>query len=374
MIKKLDIYIIRKYLGTFFFTCLLFSLIALVIDFSDKVGKFLGGEAPTDKIIFDYYFNFIPWINSLLWSLFGLISVIYFTSRMAKNTEIIPIYSSGISFYRLLRPYLLTSSLLTLGMMAANHYILPQANKERLEFERTYIWKSHDKGKYENVHLFIDEDTKVFVRFFRKRDTSITDLRLEQYDGESLQFILKAKSAKWISDPYRWQLKNYEIRRFAGMNEEYIERTGSTLDTTIAISIEDFRDYLHGETTMTTPEIRRFIQKERKRGVYLTKKHEIEIYRRTADPFSIFILTLIGFAVASRKVRGGMGLHLAIGIGIGALFGVSLQVFTDICTQSFTASFDRCLAAQSCLFSRCNRSYFEGTEVISPKTETTRIL
>jgi lipopolysaccharide export system permease protein len=319
--KKLDRYIIRKYLGTFFFTCLLFSMVALVIDFSERVQKFVDKKIPLEEIVGDYYINFIPWINSLLWPLFSLIAVIYFTSRLARNTEIISMYSSGISFGRVLRPYLIAGSLLMVLSILGNHYVIPRANDIRLRFERQYIWTSHDQGKYENVHVFLSPDSKAFVRFYRKRDSTISDLRLETYNEEKeLVSVLKASSAEWLAPPHLWRLKNYEKRTFDSLSEAYFEMRGRHLDTSIAITPQDFSDYRHGETTMTTPEIQRFIAREKRRGLRQSEKHIVEIYRRTAEPIAILLLTIIGYAVASRKVRGGIGLHLAVGMGIGAMF------------------------------------------------------
>lgn len=318
--KKLDRYIIGKYLTTFFFVVLIFTLIAVVIDFSDKVDEFISKPITAWQILSEYYINFIPYINGLLWPLYAMIAVIFFTSRLAYNSEIISIFGAGVSFQRLTIPYLVAAVVISGLHLVANHYVIPKGNKERLRFEYAYIWEGHDKSKSSNIHMFLSPETKVYVRYYSRKDTVARDFRLETYDGLELRHLLKAKRAEWRGDSVGWQLVDFEQRSFKGLNETLKIGRGEKLDTLINLVPADFVRFSSQREMMTTPELQEFINIERARGLGNTKLYEIEIHRRTAEPFTIIILTLIGLAVASRKVRGGMGLHLAIGIALGAIF------------------------------------------------------
>ncbi|HMQ47646.1 MAG TPA: LptF/LptG family permease [Saprospiraceae bacterium] len=320
MIKTLDAYIIRKFLSTFFFTVLIFTMISVIIDFSEKVEKFIEEPITRKEILIDYFPNFILYIDGLLWPLFTLIAVIFFTSRMAYNSEIISIFNAGVSFRRLLQPYLIAASLIALLHYVGNHYFIPKGNNTRLELVYKYIWQDNDKGKTRDVHMFVAPDTKIYINYYRKSDSTARRFRLEHFKDGELVYLLKANSAEWIGPPSRWKLRNYEIRTFDGLEESIELGPGKEMDTTIAFTPADFVDYQEQHTMMTSPELRKYIANQRSRGVGNTMKYEIELYRRTAEPFTIFILTIIGLSIAARKVRGGIGLHLAIGIGIGALY------------------------------------------------------
>lgn len=320
MLKRLDRYIMKKYLTTFFFVVLIFSMIAMVIDFSDKVDEFISKPVTSWEILTDYYLNFIPYINGLLWPLYAMISVIFFTSRLASNSEIISVFGAGVSFRRLMVPYLAAAAIISGIHLIANHYIIPKGNKERLNFEYTYIWEGHDKSKSSNIHMFLSPETKIYVRYYSRKDTVARDFRMETYEGLELRHLLKAKRAEWRGDSIGWQLTDYEKRSFNGLNETLKVGRGEKIDTLIHLYPADFVRFASQREMMTTPELQEFIAIEKARGLGNTKLYEIEIHRRTAEPFTIIILTLIGLAIASRKVRGGMGLHLAIGIALGAIF------------------------------------------------------
>jgi lipopolysaccharide export system permease protein len=320
MLKKLDKYIIRKFLSTFFFTALIFTLIAGVIDFSEKVEKIIEEPITAREVALGYYANFILYIDGLLWPLFTLIAVIFFTSRMAYNSEIISIFNAGVSFQRLLRPYLISAAFVASLLLLGNHYVIPNGNKSMLNIVYTYFDKNKDKGKTRDVHLFVDPDTKVYVRNFRKRDSTATDFRVEHFRGDELAYLIKANRAEWQGPPNQWRLHDYEKRTFDGINETFLHQRGQYIDTTLNFSPDDFVDFAEQQAMMTTPELKRFIHKQERRGAGNVQKYKIELYRRSAEPFTIFILTIIGVAIAARKVRGGVGLHLAIGVGIGALF------------------------------------------------------
>ncbi len=320
MLKKLDIYIIKKYLATFFFTVLIFSLIAAIIDLSDKIEDYVEEDITMHEILFDYTVNFMLYINGLLLPLYALISVVFFTSRMAYSSEIISIFNAGVSFTRLLRPYMIAALFITGLHLLANHILIPNGNKARIEFEHKYIYKHNDQGKKRDVHIFIAPDTKVYVSRYRKSDSTATNLRLEKFKDNELVEFLKAEKAKWKGPPDNWQLVNYERRAFDGTREILETVSEGSLDTTINITPGDFVRYLEEKDMMVTSVLQKFIDVERQRGVGNAKPFEVEIHRRTAEPITILILTLIGVAVAARKVRGGMGFHLALGVAIGAIF------------------------------------------------------
>jgi lipopolysaccharide export system permease protein len=316
----LDRYIIRTYLSSFGFVMLMLTAIACVIDLGEKIEDFKKDHVPFKVILLDYYLNFIPHINALLFPLIALISVVFFTSRMAYNSEIISILNAGVSFKRLMRPYLIGGGILACIHLVFNHFIVPNGNKKRLEVEHKHVWRHLDKGKTDNVHLFLDQQTAVFIGSYRKSDTTMRDFRIEKLaKNGQLESVIKAESGSWVGPPNHWKFQMLQRRYFKGLGEG-LQTNIFQLDTTIDILPDDFVRYVNQNEMLTTSELSYEIQKLKRRGVGNTKAYEIEVHRRTSEPFTILILTIIGMALAARKVRGGMGLHLALGIGIGAIF------------------------------------------------------
>ncbi len=318
MLKTIDRYIIRKFLSTFFFLALIFSLIAIVIDFSEKIDDYMEEDIPISGLLGDYYLNYIPYINGLLWPLFSLIAVIFFTSRMAYNSEIISVYNAGASFFRMMVPYLAAAGLIAGLHYMGNHYIIPEGNKSRIDFENTYIWKHNYENKSKHIHIFLNETDKLYFRRFQIKDSTGIDMTLEKMIDGKLVSKLNAQRASWNTEKQSWSLKNYRIRNIGPIKETLIQ--GSELDTVLAVVPGDLARRDNLKESMTTNELIEYIDSERKRGIGNVQKFEVERYRRSADPFSIIILTIIGMAIASRKVRGGMGLHLALGAGLGGTF------------------------------------------------------
>lgn len=320
MLKTLDLYVIKKYLGTFLFVVLIFSLVAVIIDFSQNVEEFIDEKLPAGKVAKEYYLNFLLFINGLLFPLFALISVIFFTSRMAYNSEVISILNAGVSFRRYVRPYLVAAGILTVAHLVANHYLIPISNKTRLNFFYSYVEKEKNRGsKTRDIHMFIAPDTKVYVRDYRQ-DSSATQFRLEKFEGNRLAAFLEAAEARWQTKTQSWLLSNYEIHVFDSLQERIVVGGSDKLDTVIAVHPKDFVRYEASREMVPSGKLGKFIREEKQRGISNTKLYEIELYRRTADAFTILIVTLIGVSVASRKIRGGMGLHLALGVGLGAIF------------------------------------------------------
>ncbi len=320
MLKILDRYIIKQYLGTFLFTMMIFTLIAIVIDFSDKIEDFIEKNVTFYETVFDYYINFCLYMVGQLIPLYALIAVIFFTSRLASNSEIISILNAGVSFWRLLKPYLIAAFLISGFHLLSNHYLIPNGNKKRLDFEHTYIWTGNDKGKTRNVHFFIGPETTVYLKRYNKKTKSADDFRLEQIQGNEMVYMLKAQKATYIDSTAKWKLKNFEIHTFNGRKETLNIGLHETMDTSLNLKPEDFVRFLNQKDMLSTTELKAAISRDLERGVGNTKEYQVEVQRRSSEPFSVIILTIIGVAIAARKVRGGMGFHLLLGVICGALY------------------------------------------------------
>jgi lipopolysaccharide export system permease protein len=333
IMKILDWYIIKKYLSTFFFTMLLITMIAITIDYFERVDKFMNSNLPMSEIVSGYYIHFIPWINGLLWPLFALLAVIFFTSRMAKNSEIISILSAQVSYARFIRPYMIGAGILATLLWVGNNYVIPKSNRLKNEFESLYIRASAKMTLNHNIHFWLSPEEKVFIRSYSSTDSSGRTFRLEKFRNNELVYSLKANKIKFIGQPNQWRLEGYEIRTMNGLDEQIIPRPNEFKDTTFSFVPNDFTRYTKQMEMMNTTDLREFLKYEQQRGLDSGKKYSIELYRRTADPFTIFILTLIGVSIASRKVRGGMGFHLAAGVVIGAIFVILSKFSTTFSTN-----------------------------------------
>ncbi len=332
MIGILDKYIIGKFLRTFFFTVLIFSMVSVIVDWSSNVERFISSDITKTEIIFEYFPTFLLFILGLIWPMLTLIAVIFFTGRMAANSEVISILNAGVSFRRFLRPYLLAASFLTFLYALGIHFFVPMANEHRQELERVYFNRNKDEGQTRDIHLFVAPQTKVYINFYRKRDSTARDFRLETYQDHQLVALTKARHAKYKPETDQWELHNYEIRTFNGVQESFLNGIGAKLDTSIQLKPEDFVEYKEQQASMTTPALLQYIAKQKRKGAGNVRRYQVELARRTAEPFTVFILTLIGVSVASRKVRGGMGIQLAAGMFMGALF-----VFLSRFSATFSA-------------------------------------
>jgi len=318
-------------------------MIAITIDFFEKVDKFMRDTVTTHEIIFDYYLNFIPWINGLLWPLFAMLAVIFFTSRMAKDSEIIAILSSGVSYYRMLVPFMVAASIIASLLWVGNNYVIPNSTKIKNEFESKHIKRSAKKTLSNDIHFFTNPNEKVYIRYFRLRDSTPQNFRLERFADHELKYMLKARSLKLKEKNPEgekgnlWTLNNYEIHTFNGMKEELIIGKGEKMDTILNFAPEDFIRYTKQMEMMTTPDLKDYIASEKSKGMDTAKKFLVEYHRRNADPFTILILTFLGVAVASRKVRGGMGFHLAAGVVLGASF-VIISKFSTTFSSNLSLS------------------------------------
>lgn len=324
-ITVIDRYIIKKFLGSFFYTMGIFLAIAVVFDFSEKLDDFLDNKAPFTHILTDYYFNFIPYYASVLSPLLIFIAVIFFTSRMAADTEIVAILSSGVSFRRLLYPYFLTAVFLAVLSFVFNGYLIPNANKERIRFENTFINNPYSY-KDRNIHMQLDQETYVYMESYNNQDNVGYRFALEKFRDRQLEMKLLSDRIRWDSASGKWIIENYSIRYIDYLDEQLIR--GQRKDTLLDFSPKDFERKDNSIETMTIKELNLYIAREQLRGSTNLEPYIIEKYKRFASPFSTFILILIGVSLSSRKVRGGIGMHLGAGIGSSFAYILLMQFST----------------------------------------------
>jgi len=324
--KILDRYIIKKFLGTFIFAIILIIGLAVLFDLTEKLDDFIEKQAPTHAIIFDYYLNFIPFYTNLFMFLFIFISVIFFTSKMAGNSEIIAIISNGVSFNRLMYPYFLSALVLGIFSFVLSNFIIPPANKIKLKFENTYI-NGTFYNQEQNIHKQIQPGVYIYMSNFNTTNDTGYKFSMEKFVGKDLVSKLLSNYIKWDSIKSRWTIYDYYIRERIGMNESI--RKGEVIDTVISITPDDFKRRDTEKTSMNFFELNDFIKEQKMRGETNIASYSIEKHQRIAFPFSAFILTLIGVSLSSRKVRGGTGLN----IGIGLLLSFSYILFMQISSQ-----------------------------------------
>ncbi len=322
-LRILDIYIIRKFLGTFFFSILIILSIAIVFDFSEKIDDFIENAATSREIIFDYYMNFIPYFAVLFSSLFTFISVIYFTSKMAYDTEIIAILSSGISFKRLLRPYMLSASVIAIFSFFMSNSIIPDATRVKLDFEEKYIHTKPVSYNRKNIHRQVEPGTFIYMESYSNISHTGYNFSMEKFEDGVLKSKLMSDQIHWDTAVNKWAVRRYYIRDIDGMTETI--KTGRLIDTIINMSPEDFTKRINIVEAMSLRELNDFIKLSKMQGETNVIAYQIEKYRRTATPFSTFILTLIGVAVSSQKVRGGIGAQLGAGLVIAFSYILFMQ-------------------------------------------------
>ncbi len=329
--KKLDWYIIKKFLGTFFFTLALILLIVIIFDVSEKIDDFLEHEVSLNAIIFEYYFNFIPYFGNLFSPLFVFISVIFFTSKMANDTEIIAILNSGMSFKRLLKPFMISSVILGLLSFILGNFIIPPSNSERINFENKYL-KNKRYCSAKNIHMQLQPGQYMYMENFNASRNIGYKFTLENFKDGRLQSKLKSDYVQYDTISHKWIINKYEIREFKTTGE--IITTGATIDTSLNLRPYDFTKRKSLVETMNMFELNDYIAQEELKGSEQIVYHKIEKHKRIAFPFASIILTLIAVAIASRKIRGGIGLHLGIGILIAFTYILFMQVSTTFATNS----------------------------------------
>lgn len=328
-LKRIDWYIIKQFLGTYIFAIILIISISVVFDINEKIDKFLKPEVSLKEIVFDYYMNFIPYFANLFSPLFTFIAVIFFTSKLADNSEITAMLASGMSFRRLMLPYGISAGIIALATFILNAFIIPPANITRIDFQNKYI-KNKAVDYARNVQLEVEPG--IIAYFDRYDDKSRMGYRfsLEHFDDKQLISRLTAAQIKYDT-LYQWTVIDYMIRDFDGMREHI--NIGSRKDTTLTIIPSDFLISVNDCETMTTPQLSTYINRQKKRGIGNIQTFEIEYHKRYASIMAAFILTTIGASLSSRKIKGGMGLNIGIGLGLS----FSYILFTTV-TSTFAVN------------------------------------
>ncbi len=332
--KILDRYIIKKFLGTFFFSMALIILIVVVFDISEKIDDFIGKEAPLKAIIFDFYFNFIPYFVNLFSPLFTFIAVILFTSQMATRTEIVAILSSGVSYSRLLLPYMLSAVVIAIISLFLNNFVIPNATKKRIAFEDKYI-RNEFHNRNRNIHMQQSPGNYIYLESYSTEENTGYKFSIEKFNDGQLDYKLMAESIKWDSLKKNWAINNYFIREIKGIDETL--KKGKKLDTILGFTPKEFGRKDNTVETMDYYELNTYIDSERLKGSENIEVYQIEKYRRISFPFATFILTLIGVSIASRKIRGGIGMHIGLGIFISFTFIMFMQVSTTFAASGLVS-------------------------------------
>ncbi len=325
---RLDWYIIRKFIGTYIFSIVLIISIALVFDFNENLSKFTKYHAPWRAIVFDYYANFIPYYSNLFSPLFVFIAVIFFTSKLAGSSEIIAMLSSGVSFRRLMRPYMISCVLIASVTFYLNSFVIPHGTVIRQNFESLYR-NSKKNTSAENVQLQVGKGTVAYIQHYDDRYKRGYGFSLDKFEGKKLVSHMTAMEIQYdtIADAkYHWKATNWKTRTLVGLRERIV--TGDVKDTVILMEPTDLVYSKGQQETFTSPELLDYISKQTSRGSGNVVQYEVEFHKRIAMSFSSFILTIIGLSLSARKRKGGMGLYL--GIGLGLSFGyIMLQTVSS---------------------------------------------
>ena len=333
-ITIIDRYIIRKFIGTYLMALLLIIAIVIIFDISEKIDDFVDKKAPLQAIIFNYYANFIPYFVNMFSPLFVFITVIFFTSKMAANTEITAILAGGISFKRLMYPYMISAAFIFLSSLSLNLFVIPHANKGRLAFEERYI-KEKKSNIGRNSHYHIDPGTFLYAESFSEWNNTIYRFTLESIEGHNIKSKLYAESAKWDEKKECWTLANYELRDYSTTGETI--KKGGSLDTALAITVKDFYRKKNEVEKSDMEELDNLIATQEMRGDAMVKYSLIEKNTRIAMPFSAFILTIMGVSLSSKKRRGGIGMNIGVGLALSfsyILFMRFSQMFVHTGTLS----------------------------------------
>lgn len=332
-LKRIDRYIIKQFLGTYLFAIALIISISVVFDINEKIDKFLNPDVPLKAIIVDYYLNFIPYFANLFSPLFTFIAVIFFTSKLADNSEIIAMLASGMSFKRLMVPYTISAGIIAVVTFILNAFIIPPANTRRIDFQNKYI--KNKKTEYiRNQQIEVEPGVIAYFDRYDAKSSMGYRFSLEHFEDKKLVSRLTANSIKYDS-LYQWTVIDYMIRDFDGMRERI--REGSRLDTTLTIVPSDFLISVNDCETMTSPELRTYIERQKRRGIGNIQTFEIEYHKRYATIMASFILTTIGASLSSRKVKGGMGLNIGIGLALSFSYILFMTVTSTFAINGYVS-------------------------------------
>lgn len=328
-LKQLDIFILKKFLGTYILATILILAVISMFDITEKLDAFLN--APLNETLFDYFASFLPYFANMLSPLFVFISVIFFTTKLAGNSEIIAILSSGVSFSRLLRPYMIGAAVIATMTFLFSNYIIPPGNAKRIDYTNKYVRnKRTDTGV--NIQLMASPGVVAYISRFENQTKTGYRFSLDKFKGNDLVSRLTASTITYDTiRNYHWIVKDYMIRNFDGTTEKLTY--GASLDTVIPFEPRDFLISANDWEKLTTPQISQYVEKQKMRGFANIKAFEIEKEKRYASTAAAFILTLIGMSLSSKKSKGGMGLN----IGIGLALSFSYILFSTV-TSSFAIS------------------------------------
>ncbi|MDE6230000.1 MAG: LptF/LptG family permease [Muribaculaceae bacterium] len=324
-LKLIDMFILKKFLGTYLFATILLLAIISMFDITEKLDAFLS--APLKETLFDYFLSFLPYFALQLSPLFTFITVIFFTTKLAANSEIIAILSSGISFNRLMRPYMIGAAVIAAFTFVLSNYAIPPTNVKRIAYTNKYV-KNKSVTTGIDIQMMASPGVVMYIGRFENSNKTGFRFTLDKFNGKALTSRLSAQTVEYDSTRlYHWIAYDYMIRDFDGMKEKI--RTGTKLDTVIPVEPRDFLISATDQETLTTPELDNFIDKQKKRGVANIKAFEIEKEKRYAATAAAFILTLIGLSLSAKKVKGGMGIN----IGIGLALSFSYILFSTVSSQ-----------------------------------------
>lgn len=299
-------------------------LLAMVFDLSERLSEFIDNQAPVSAIIVDYYLNFILFYGNMFSSMIIFVSVIWFTAKLAQDTEIIPMWNSGKPFHRFLRPYMISATILMIISLIMNHYILPKSNLTRLNFEERYYREAMSVSDY---HAEYPNNQIVNFHTYFAEENLVNDFVLEQWDNDKkIKYFIKARTAENIKGTNKWRLNDYYERYVGYPNDRIVE--GKTKDTVFLFKIEEMAQRDNSAEAMDYSELKAFIKREKEKGSGKVPALEIELYQRTSYPFATYILTIIGVSVSSRKKRGGIGVNIALGLGIIFIYIFAMKVTT----------------------------------------------
>lgn len=333
--KRLDWYIIKKFLGTFFFSIVLILSIAIVFDLTEKMDDFFEHQVPLQEIILDYYLPFIPYYMNMFSSLFIFISVIYFTSKMAGNSEIIAIHAAGMSYHRLMVPYAISASLLFVLSIFLGGWVIPRSSERMINFTDKYV-EHFSTENARHIQMEVEPGTVLYIESFQRRSAIGYRCSIDRFDGNSVISRTTADRIYYDSLQY-WHLDNYTERTFTGLHET-LER-GDRKDIELPVIPDELFITAQQAQQMTTPELRHYMERQRQRGSGNVKAFEVEYHKRWASPIGAFIMTLLGVTMSSRKVRGGMGKNLGIGIVLTAAYILFSTVSTTFSVNNVMSTF-----------------------------------
>ena len=332
---RLDWYIIRKFLGTFFFSIVLILSIAVVFDLTEKMDNFFEHQIPLREIIVDYYIPFIPYYMNMFSSLFIFISVIFFTSKLAGNSEIIAMQAAGMSYHRLMVPYAFSATILFVLSFVMAGWVIPNSSARMLDFTDKYV-ERFTKENARNIQMEVTPGTLLYIESFQRHSKIGYRCSVEQYEGKRLLSRTTADRIYYDSLQY-WHLDNYTKRSFDDMRETL--ESGTRLDIELPIYPEELFITAQEAQQMTNPELREYMDRQRARGAGNVKAFEVEYHKRWASPLGAFVMTLLGVTLSSRKVRGGMGKNLGIGIVLTALYILFSTVSTTFSVKNVMSPF-----------------------------------